>query len=137
MLASVLQWRHSGVAYETHQRQAWRKAEEREEKRMRQYILNEIGEPQECTDILEWGMWMQGPQRVVAKDEINGVRISTVFLGIDHRFGFGEPILFETMIFGGAQDQYQERYCTKAEAIAGHAQAVALVAGGAPTESSS
>jgi hypothetical protein len=36
----------------------------------------------------------------------------------------GPPILFETMIFGGPYDQYMDRYCTWAEAEAGHARAV-------------
>jgi hypothetical protein len=55
----------------------------------------------------------------------SGVRISTVFLGIDHNhLRQGPPILFETMIFGGPYDQYMDRYCTWAEAEAGHARAV-------------
>ena len=40
------------------------------------------------------------------------------------------PILFETMIFGGEHDQYQERYATREEAVEGHARAVAPVTGG-------
>jgi hypothetical protein len=35
--------------------------------------------------------------------------------------------VFETMIFGGPFDQYQDRYCTWAEAVAGHKRAVDLV----------
>lgn len=64
--------------------------------------------------------------KVVAKDEINGVRISTVFLGMDHGF-HGEPLLFETMIFGGEHDMYQERYSTYDQAEKGHKVAVDLV----------
>lgn len=68
-----------------------------------------------------------------------GVDISTVFLGFDHGFGQGLPILFETMIFGGPYDQWQRRYCTWDEAEAGHRHAVALAThcqwlGGAWTE---
>ena len=51
--------------------------------------------------------------------------VSTVFLSMDHGFGKGRPVLYETMIFGGPRDQYQERYCTRAEAEAGHARTVA------------
>ena len=50
--------------------------------------------------------------------------VSTVFLGLDHAFDGGTPLLFETMIFGGEHDEYQERYATWDEAEAGH-----LVAG--------
>ena len=38
-----------------------------------------------------------------------------------------DPILFETMIFGGEHHEYQERYTTWDEAIKGHKEAVALV----------
>lgn len=54
------------------------------------------------------------------------VCVSTVFLGIDHGFGFSErPVLFETMVFGGLFDQEQWRYCTWDEAAAGHKAVVA------------
>jgi len=54
------------------------------------------------------------------------IRVSTVFLGLD--LGSGDPpIVFETMIFGGDHDQYQERYSTWEEAYLGHANAVQLV----------
>ena len=56
------------------------------------------------------------------------MQISTVFLGLDHAFGSGPPILWETMIFGGLLDEFQERYATKAEALAGHQQARRQVA---------
>lgn len=53
------------------------------------------------------------------------VRVSTVFLGIDHRFGGdGPPVLFETMIFGGPLDQYQRRCTSMAGARLMHSIAV-------------
>lgn len=55
--------------------------------------------------------------------EKDGVRVSTVFLGIDHSFGGNVPILFETMIFGGSQDGYQERCGNYDDAIVMHAKA--------------
>jgi hypothetical protein len=64
--------------------------------------------------------------RRVAEDKLDGVRISTVLLGLDHSFGIGPPLIFETMIFGGEHDQYQERYSTREQAEAGHKRAVAL-----------
>lgn len=66
-------------------------------------------------------------KRIVGSDTINGIHISTVFLVIDHSFRDGPPILFETMIFGGKYDQYQDRYCTWEEAEVGHAFAVEMV----------
>ncbi len=64
--------------------------------------------------------------RQIARDELEGVSISTVFLVLNHSYE-GPPVLFETMIFGGKHDLFQERYCTKAEAIEGHARALAMV----------
>lgn len=82
--------------------------------------------------VLEWArMFEQSSSRIVAKDDLpGGIHVSTVFLGIDHRYGCGgPPILFETMIFGGKHDQYQERYCTWEDAESGHVLAVALADG--------
>lgn len=57
--------------------------------------------------------------------------VSTVFLALDHQYGDGVPILFETMIFGMPSDHelddYTERYATAAEARKGHDEAVTLV----------
>jgi hypothetical protein len=63
----------------------------------------------------------------IAKDTIGDVEVSTIFLGIDHSFGSGPPLLFETMVFGGELDDEQERYSTEAQALAGHAAMVARV----------
>ena len=65
-------------------------------------------------------------RRRVATDMIGGVRISTVFLSIDHGDGDGPPVLFETMVFGGQFDQDQARYTTWAEAEIGHKAMVRL-----------
>jgi hypothetical protein len=83
--------------------------------------------PKRCNDLREWGEWRRSTDRRIARDEINGVTISTVFLGIDHGFGYGAPVLFETMVFGGELDQEQERYTTYEAAEAGHAAMVARV----------
>lgn len=94
------------------------------------YILDEQGKPVREPDILKWAHWFEKADRHVAKDKFGKVQVSTVFLGIDHNFhANGPPVLFETMIFGGPHDQYQERYSTKEDAIAGHRKAVALVEG--------
>lgn len=67
--------------------------------------------------------------RRVAEDYIGEVHISTVLLVIDHSFGDGPPLIFETMIFRGEHDEYQERYATREQALDGHARAVSLVRG--------
>ncbi len=94
------------------------------------YIL-EGKRPKLVEDVLEWATWFETADRHVAKVVLpNNVKVSTVFLGIDHSFSSGKPILFETMIFGGEYDRYQERYSTWAEAEAGHKQALAKAEGG-------
>ncbi len=65
-------------------------------------------------------------KRIVAKTKVyEGCNVSTVFLQLDHSYNRGPndpPIVFETMVFGGTEDQSQERYATWAEAVAGHAR---------------
>lgn len=62
-------------------------------------------------DLLKWGRWLETADRIVGQTEIGESRVSTVFLGLDHAYGGGEPLLFETMVFDGALDGEQER-CT-------------------------
>jgi hypothetical protein len=93
------------------------------------YILDTAGVPQPCHDLRLWMEWFDKAERHVAQDKIGDVRISTVFLGLDHSFGGAIPILFETMIFGGEHDQFQDRYETREQALKGHQKAVALVSG--------
>ena len=91
------------------------------------YILNEAGEPEACEDFVRWANWFELNERHVACDNIKGVRVSTVFLGINHNWSEGPPVLWETMIFGGEHDEYQRRYTSRADAEAGHNEALALV----------
>lgn len=97
-----------------------------------QYILNgRAAVP--AADLITWGRWLEKADRKVAVDFVgadddeNQVRISTVFLGLDHSFGEGPPLLFETMVFGGALDGEQGRYTTWEEAEAGHRKMVGRV----------
>lgn len=91
------------------------------------YIL-EGKTPKPCDNLLKWARWFERADRVVQKTRVGRLEVSTVFLGTDHRFGGnGPPLLFETMIFGGQHDEFQERYSTWEEAEAGHAMAVAIV----------
>lgn len=96
------------------------------------YILDRNNNPIPCEDLMEWGKWMQSGNRHVGLTYLvkdgHEIRVSTVFLGLDHSFGIGQkPLIYETMIFGGDNDSYQERYSTRDEAIKGHEVAVNLV----------
>jgi hypothetical protein len=55
------------------------------------------------------------------------VKVSTVWLGLDHNFMGGRPKIFETMIFGGKLHLECWRYSTEEEALAGHDDAVKLL----------
>lgn len=63
-----------------------------------------------------------------------GARVSTVWLGINHQFGMGPPLIFETTVFGDAGWSNEidcERYATLEQAKAGH-EAMVRKHGGAP-----
>lgn len=94
------------------------------------YILNDEENPIKVDDVVVWAKWFETAhgKRIIAQDSVGDVFVSTVFLGLDHNFGFGgDPLLYQTMIFGGPHDQYQSRYASRQGAIAGHAQALAMV----------
>jgi hypothetical protein len=64
----------------------------------------------------------------IGVDEIGDYYISTVWIGIDHGFGLGAPLIFETMVFRGEEsDLACERYSTEEEAIEGHKRMVEQV----------
>lgn len=78
-----------------------------------------------CSDFMEWAKWFENGDRRVALTHINeSVYVSTVFLGMDHWFGDGPPMLFETMTFGGPHAQDCDRCSTWEEAETQHAAAV-------------
>ena len=100
-----------------------------------------------CEDLTKWAEWFETADRKVAKTDIpkrtflvwigklfktkrfEPVRVSTVFLGLDHSFGDGRVQLFETMIFGGKFDQDMWQYSTWEESEKGHEKAVKKVKG--------
>ena len=75
-----------------------------------------------------YGEYLEGfesENRRVALDRFSDdTLVSTVFLGLDHSFGQGTPILFETMAWLNGKDYMQYRYPTYEAAITGHNQTV-------------
>lgn len=93
---------------------------------MKKYIL--IGkEPAVTEDLFLWASSFENDNRRVAFTDFYYCTVSTIFLGIDHSFYGGNPILFETMIFGHYDDLYQTRYHTWEESVKGHIVAVEKV----------
>jgi len=92
----------------------------------RWYILDAERHPVKCRDLMAWARWMEESRaddrtRVAHTEITTGEHVSTVFLGLDHRFGGeGPPILFETMVFGGPHDGEMQRYATWDDAETGH-----------------
>lgn len=96
------------------------------------YVLDENHEPVPAT-MMAWARFFEDRDKCrVARDEIDGVVISTVFLGLNHQWIDGPPLIFETMIFGGQHDDWMQRTSTWAEAEETHAFAVAMVKQGNP-----
>jgi hypothetical protein len=93
------------------------------------YILDNNNKPIAATSIMEAAEWLDNnPNRKVVKQEhIGDIFVSTVFLGLDHAWNSDIPVLWETMIFGGEHDQYQDRYTSHKDALEGHKKALTLI----------
>ena len=81
----------------------------------------------QCNSVLEWGQWMEENSIRVARDYIDEIEVSTVFLGLNHNWSDqGDPLLFETMSFWPNDSSKSERwrYFTWEEAEAGHREMV-------------
>lgn len=82
----------------------------------------------------EWAVLFEdkGYQVLVQTWTLHGAWVSTVWLGLDHQWGDGPPIIFETMVWHDGNDTTQERYSTEAAAAAGHEAIVARFGGRDP-----
>ena len=98
------------------------------------YILDEHGEPK-AVDLVTWAYWFEASTnnrtRVIAQDKDESgettVMVSTVFLGLDHNWGDGPPILWETLVLGGDLDGEMTRYSSRDDAMRGHQDMCAKV----------
>jgi len=94
----------------------------------RWYILDNNNKPV-AKPVVEAAQWLEDNdhRRIVKRDEIGDILVSTVFLGLDHAWDSDTPVLWETMIFGGEHNQYQERYTSHKDALEGHELALTLI----------
>lgn len=107
------------------------------------------GKPFESTE--DWARAFEDTEkRILGRDTVNlplrkrEVLVSTVWLGIDHSWGNGPPLIFETMVFGYPEPllprisarirrkryyapEWQWRYSTKEEALEGHLRVLEMV----------
>jgi hypothetical protein len=73
-------------------------------------------------DLMTWAHFFERIEnRTVGWTQITSeCVVSTVFLGINHQFGKGPPIVFETLVIGGPLDGEGWRYSSWDDANAGH-----------------
>jgi len=97
------------------------------------YVLDEHRQVKPTNDLMEWASFIGTRDRVVAQTRFEcGVFVSTVFLGLDHRFGGkGPPLLFETLVFELTMDgdSDMQRYSSWDDAETGHRATVRRVKG--------
>lgn len=98
----------------------------------RYYLLDENKIPYKVSAEEGLKVYEDPEMKIVQQDRVNDIFVSTVFLGMDHGWNPNDdinykPVLFETMIFGGEHDQYQERYTSYKDALRGHFAALSLV----------
>lgn len=84
-------------------------------------------------DLMEWARLFEDKDYQIIKQTRHKEKgrefwLSTVWLGLDHNFGFGPPLIFETMsleykpkwnevIASETEWEWQERYSTEEEAL--------------------
>lgn len=86
------------------------------------YIIDANQMPQPTCDMLEWAVWYETADRNVDQTKVGAkVKVSTVFVGLDHAHNTGPPLLWETMVFGGPDDGFCRRYSSLDDARMGHA----------------
>ena len=102
---------------------------------MTHYVLLEDHTFRPC-HFMEWAeqfesMTKEG-KRHIGDDMVGDYHVSTVWLGLDHNYYGGAPLLFETMVFNGdhSGDIYMDRYTTWDEALEGHKKAIEWVKDG-------
>lgn len=94
------------------------------------YILDEHNLVVPVRNADDWARWFEKASRagrtIVAQEEANGLRVSTVFVGLDLSVMDDRVLTFETMVFpaDSLSDLYMDRYETWAAAVAGHAYAI-------------
>ena len=78
--------------------------------------------------LFAWAEWFGTADRTVRLTILTGgVTVSTVFISLNHNYGAGPPLLFETAIIRSGDFDIVARYSTWNEAEAGHAATVATI----------
>jgi hypothetical protein len=104
------------------------------------YDGNPIGTMQDKEAVTQWGKLFQERTLenggIIGQDKVGTYMVSTVWLGQDHNWFGGPPVLWETMVFDDSMtvpsliSRYQRRYTSRTAAVAGHKWAVELARNG-------
>jgi hypothetical protein len=116
----------------THEFEGIRMSVEQFPKRFEYYWLDENKRAIPCSRDT-WSELFDRENRSLADEDIEGKRVSTVFLGLNHNHDIKStiPLIFETMVFNeNHSDIYMDRYSTWEEAEEGHKKAVEWVKAG-------
>lgn len=88
------------------------------------YVINADNTVVKMDDLVEWSARFERDERRIARTYMpDGRIVSTVFLGLDHSFGSGPPLLFETMVFPSQKDfceEWVQRCSTYQQALKQH-----------------
>lgn len=104
------------------------------------YTLNSSGEPVLEPNLMKWARWVElhWKKSIVKQEWIDNVRVSTVFLTLDHNYSEnGTPVLWETMTFSNRKKYlYHMERCSggREQAEAMHEEICALVRAGFATK---
>jgi hypothetical protein len=85
------------------------------------FVLDANKNPIRADGLLAWSEFMKEPHRV-AVDVVNGIRVSTAFIGVGGNYK-GRPCPFETLLIrDGEPLNHRQRYATWEQAAKGHTE---------------
>lgn len=61
-----------------------------------------------------------GTEKRIGRTVVGDWTVSTVWLGLNHDYLTGVPVVFETMVFGEPYENELRRYTTEEDAMRGH-----------------
>jgi hypothetical protein len=97
-----------------------------EQKVLRNFYVLDGHKPIRAKSVIEYANCLASDEKQVAKTLFDKTTVSTAFIGFNHASPWNEcePIVFETMVFGGDFDRHCLRYSSWEEAEKGHADIV-------------
>ena len=94
--------------------------------RMSDYYILDDDKNAIPADLGTWATFFEKSEgrRVALTHVTDRITVSTVFLGMNHQYGEGPPLIFETLVIGGLMEGEMDRCSTWAEAETMHERLV-------------